>query len=335
MRDARDDAGRLRRRARRDGTAVALAAAATWLAAATLDLHERLVAFLARHERWQADELALALAVLAVGMVWHAGRRRREASSALQREQRAQAAASALAARQAELARGLIALQEAERAAIARELHDELGQACTALRMDTALLRRAAAGGDAEGALASAARADRQAEALLRAVRALLQRLRPVHLAELGLAASLQELCDGWAARSGIACRLDAPGDAADALGAETELVVYRVAQEALTNAMRHARASGVRLALARDGATLTLVVDDDGIGLPPGGPRRGLGLLGAAERAAMLGGTLALEPAPGRGTRVVLTLPLAAAGAPPATPACGPPPAAVREVSR
>lgn len=314
-RSTRDTAA-LRRRSARELAVVATIALATWALASALELHESLSAFFARHESWQADELAIALGVLAVGLAVHALRRRREAEQALAAEQRALADAARLAERNAELARGLIALQEAEREAIARELHDDLGQACTALRMETALLRRAAACDDREAARAAAGRADRQAEALLRGVRALLQRLRPVHLDTLGLAASLQELCEGWQARSGVDCRFHDTAGAAAGLDPELELVVYRVAQEALTNVMRHARARSARVLLAREGTTLALVVEDDGVGLPPAGERRGLGLLGASERAAALGGTLALDGAPGAGTRVVLTLPLQPAAA-------------------
>lgn len=306
----------LRRRSALELAAVVGAALATWALASVLDLHESLSAFLARHESWQADELAIALGVLAAGLALHALRRRREAEQALVAEQRALADAARLAERNADLARGLIALQEAERAAIARELHDEMGQACTALRMETALLRRAAACADADAARAAAMRADRQAETLLHAVRSLLQRLRPLHLDTLGLAASLQELCDGWQARSGVRCRLHDARTAELELDDEIELVVYRVAQEALTNVMRHAQARSVAVQLAHEGPTLVLVVEDDGVGLPPEGQRHGLGLLGARERAAALGGTLALHGAPGAGTRLVLTLPLRAAHA-------------------
>lgn len=305
------DTAALRRRSALELAAVVGAALATWALASMLELHESLSAFFQRHEGWQADELAIALGVLAAGLALHALRRRHEAEQALAAEQRALADAARLAERNAELARGLIALQEAEREAIARELHDEMGQAGTALRIETALLRRALAAGDADGAGAAAARADLQAEALLRGVRALLQRLRPVHLDTLGLAASLQDLCDGWQARSGVDCRFHDRADAAAGLAPEVELVVYRVAQEALTNVMRHARARHASVLLAREGTTLALVVEDDGVGLPPEGQRRGLGLLGAGERAAALGGTLALHGAPGTGTRVVLTLPL------------------------
>ncbi|MBK1713397.1 ATP-binding protein [Rubrivivax gelatinosus] len=301
----------LRRRSAIELAVVVGAAAATWALASVLELHESLVAFFARHESWQADELAIALGVLALGLAVHALRRRRDAEQALASEQRALADAARLAERNAELARGLIALQEDERAAIARELHDEMGQACTALRMDTALLKRAVALGDAEAARAAASRADQQAQSLLRGVRGLLQRLRPAHLEMLGLAAALEELCAGWQARSGVACSFHGAAEAAGGLGAEAELVVYRVAQEALTNVMRHARAGRVQVLLAREGESLALLVEDDGIGLPPEGERRGLGLLGAAERAAALGGTLALEGAAGSGTRVRLTLPL------------------------
>jgi two-component system sensor histidine kinase UhpB len=298
---------------RRDLLLVGLATLAAYGLSIGFELHERYFGWLARYEHWEADEIPLSLLVLACGMAWYAFRRRHEVQVALGEREQAQRQAGELLEHNRALAQGLIALQESERAALARELHDEMGQRCTALRIETAVLRQCAAD-DRAGMLAAAARADASAQALYQSVRELLQRLRPAQLDELGLVPALQALCEGWELRSGLACiflheGLDEAGH--DDLPDAVEVAVYRIAQEALTNALRHAHATTFRLRLVRSGAVLQLEASDDGCGMDPGVPRRGLGLLGARERAAALGGTLTLGSAPGQGVRLTLRLPL------------------------
>ena len=273
------------------------------------ELHERYLGWLARYERWQADELPLSLLVLASGLTWYAFRRRHDAQAELHLREQAEARVTALLAHNRELAQGLLALQENERAALARELHDEMGQRCTALRVETAFLRHCGAD-DRAGALAAAERADAAALSLYQLVRDLLGRLRPAHLDTLGLVAALQELCETWESRSGVSCIFHHEG--IDARFDDTiDVAVYRVAQEALTNAMRHARASAVRVALTCDAGGLRLSVQDDGCGMDLAEATRGLGLLGAAERAAALGGELQVHGAPGAGVQLLLRLPV------------------------
>jgi two-component system sensor histidine kinase UhpB len=298
---------------RRDLLLVGLATLAAYGLSIGFELHERYFGWLARYEHWEADEIPLSLLVLACGMAWYAFRRRHEVQVALGEREQAQRQAGELLEHNRALAQGLIALQESERAALARELHDEMGQRCTALRIETAVLRQCAAD-DRAGMLAAATRADASAQALYQSVRELLQRLRPAQLDELGLVPALQALCEGWELRSGLACiflheGLDEAGH--DDLPDAVEVAVYRIAQEALTNALRHAHATTFRLRLVRSGAALQLEASDDGCGMDPGVPRRGLGLLGARERAAALGGTLTLGSAPGQGVRLTLRLPL------------------------
>ncbi len=295
---------------RSDLLRVALATLGCWWLAGAVELRELVAGFTERWETWQADELPFAFVVLAAGLAWYALRRRRETQAELQARAAAEAQAQALLAHNRELARRLITLQEDERRALARELHDELGQACTALRVETALVRRCAAD-DAAAARAAAERADAAALGLYDGVRALLRRLRPAQLDALGLPAALRELCEGWAERSGTACVLSTEGDVAtlpDALN----VALFRVAQEALTNVMRHAGAGAVRVVLARCGPDeVMLSVADDGRGFDPAAETQGLGLLGAAERAAALGGTLLVRGRPGDGATLVLRLPL------------------------
>ena len=298
-------------RARAELAAVVLAALVVYALAATFELHERMAAWLMRFERWQIDEVPLVLLVLAAGLAWYAMRRRREADRALMLQAQAQAHAAELLERNQSLARGLLALQESERQALARELHDEIGQCCTALRMELAWLRHANAA-DLAGRDAAAERADLAAQSIYQLVRGLLGRLRPQHLDTLGLVPALQELCEAWSRRSGLACTFCAEGLQTEPDPAAAT-AVYRVAQEGLTNVMRHAcaRRVAVRLWCEADG-TLRLSVEDDGIGMAANEPRHGFGLLGARERAASLGGALSVDSAPGRGVALRLVLPAA-----------------------
>ena len=304
-----------RSRWRSDLWIVLAATAACFGVSQALELNEWLSAILASEERWQLDELPLTATVFAFGLAWYALRRRREADLELRLREQAEAHAAELLVRNRELAQQLIAVQESERLALARELHDEFGQRCSAILIETACLRRCDAD-DRVALLGAAARADLAAQSLYQLIRGLLHRLRPANLDAVGLIAALQELCESWEERSGVACvfHFDAVTDAPlDALPERINIAVYRVAQEALTNVMRHARASRVRLVLARDASTngLCLQITDDGCGIDLARATRGLGLLGASERAAALGGDLRVESSPGAGMRLRLSIPL------------------------
>ncbi len=308
---------------------VAAAALATYLVASVVDLREALTHWLTPYEHWELDELPLALTVLACGLAWYALRRRHEAQAALRLRERAEAQARELLAHNRELARQLIAVQESERLALARELHDELGQGCTAVRVETATIRRSA-GVDRIGMLAAAERADVAAQHLYQLVRGMLRRLRPANLDELGLVGALQELCEAWEVRSGVPCIFHHEALPL-ALGDAIDITLYRVTQEALTNVMRHARASTVRVKLGRSAeGELCLSIQDDGVGMDAVASARGLGLLGAAERAAALGGELQVQATPGGGVRLNLLIPMPAGAvvAPPApsAPSAAPP---------
>jgi two-component system sensor histidine kinase UhpB len=301
---------------RSDLCIVLAAALACYALSVALNLNESLVAVTSRYERWQLDELPLTGAVFAIGLAWYAMRRWRETEVALRLRAQAEARASELLAHNRELAQQLIALQESERLALARELHDELGQRCSAILIETACLRRVAVD-DRAALLGAAARADMAAQSLYQLLAGLLRRLRPANLDALGLVAALQELCESWEERSGVACvfHFEAMDET---LPERINIAVYRVAQEALTNVTRHAHANQVRLVLARDATGhVCLTVEDDGRGMDLAHATRGLGLLGAGERAAALGGELRIESAPGAGVRLVLRIPLPLVSAP------------------
>ena len=281
------------RSARTDLAWVLAVALGTFLLSGTFELQEKIARATLRFEAWQIDELPLALITLSLGLAWYGWRRRRESH--------------ALLARNRELAQQLIAVQESERLALARELHDELAQHCTAIRIEAAYIQRSH---NAEQIAASAQRSATSAELLYEGVRRLLRRLRPAELDELGLVAALQSLCESCETRSRLHCDFRPRGKLAG-LGEAIDTAVYRVTQEAMSNAIRHARAHNLTIELTAGPQGLLLRIDDDGSGFDTQARSRGLGLLGAGERAAALGGALKVSSRTGEGTRVELNIPI------------------------
>jgi two-component system sensor histidine kinase UhpB len=316
---AASEAGVRRWRLLGDAGLVLLATLASYGLASWLELGERVQRWVAPYEHWQADELPFSLTALAGGLAWYALRRAQDARAQLALREQAEAQARELLLHNRELARQLIAVQESERLALSRELHDELGQGCAAVRAETAFVRLCGAA-DRTATLAAVERADRAAQQLYQAVRGMLRRLRPANLDELGLVAALQELCEAWEERSGVACIFHHEAFA-QGFGDAIDIALYRVAQEGLTNVMRHARASTVHVKLGRSTqGELQLGIEDDGQGMDLAAATRGLGLLGAAERAAALGGELDVRASPGRGVQLLLRVPMPAASAADAT---------------
>jgi two-component system sensor histidine kinase UhpB len=194
--------------------------------------------------------------------------------------------------------------QEEERARVARDLHDEVNQSLTGLllRLEAA---REAAPPELEGELAETKALANQAMSELLS---LARQLRPTALDDLGLVAAIE----GQVGRLGgeIATSLDVEGDFSS-LGGDAQLVVYRVAQEALSNAARHSGAGRVEVRLRRtDGGGVVLEVADDGRGFAFDESERGLGIGGMRERALLIGADLTIESRPGAGTTVRLTVP-------------------------
>jgi signal transduction histidine kinase len=207
----------------------------------------------------------------------------------------------------------LVTAQEEERRTIARELHDEVGQVLTAIKVELAVAEHniTAAGGGTE--LLRDAR--NLADGALHTVRDLSQLLHPALLDDLGLPAAVEWYLKAFGRRHDI--QVDVLTDHMDErLAAKTETTAYRIVQEALTNVSRHARATLCRVYLQRMPNTVLVTVEDNGCGFDPGdatrqGARRGLGLLGIHERASQLRGSVHLESAPGKGTRLTVELPI------------------------
>jgi signal transduction histidine kinase len=209
----------------------------------------------------------------------------------------------------------LIGAQEDERRTIARELHDEVGQVLTAIKVELSIAQRdlEASGMSAESLVEAQAIADGG----LRTVRDITQLLHPAALDDLGLAAAIDASLRGLARRHDIQVQLSSV-DMGERLKPLTEVAAYRIVQEALTNVARHSRAAHCSVRLMRLSSKLIVEVEDDGTGFTPESTRASgsFGLVGIRERAAHLGGTFRLDSAPGRGTRLVVELPAEAAGA-------------------
>jgi len=207
-----------------------------------------------------------------------------------------------------------IAAQEEDRRAIARDLHDSVGQSLTAIRIQTELLGAHLGRGEAgsrEAATTLAAQIARSTDTTLEEVRRALARLRPAALDEIGLAQATERLCDDLAEQLGVEVVrvLVVP----EGLPTAVETAVYRIVQEALTNVARHARgATRLRIAIRAAGDHLRIEVEDDGPGLPLDGSGQGRGMIGMRERAELLGGRLETSAAEPHGTRIVAEVPIA-----------------------
>jgi two-component system, NarL family, sensor histidine kinase UhpB len=203
-----------------------------------------------------------------------------------------------------ESGRRALMAQESERRRIARELHDEIGQVLTGLVLRSETLFRRAPD-DLRDDIAGLREAARHGA---EEVRQIAQRLRPEALDELGLQSALLALATGVGERAGL--DVDRTLDAGVALTPEQELVIYRVAQESLTNVVRHAGAERVEVSLQGNGDGVTLTVRDDGVGLPDRADQNANGIRGMRERAMLVGAQLTVNRAQPSGTEVVLRLP-------------------------
>jgi two-component system, chemotaxis family, CheB/CheR fusion protein len=213
------------------------------------------------------------------------------------------------------LLRQLVTAQEEERGRIARELHDQMGQDLTALMLGLKTLRDAAP--DDSPVHMRLEQVHALAIKIGREVRTLALHLRPPALDELGLAATLANEAEQWSARALIAVDFQTIGLEEQRLPASIETTLYRVAQEALTNVIKHAQATRVSLIIERRTDAVHMIVEDNGAGFDADAVRHTahaehrLGLVGMAERVAHVSGTLAIESTPGRGTEVFVRIPL------------------------
>ena len=203
----------------------------------------------------------------------------------------------------------LVAAQEDERRSISRELHDEVGQALTGMRVEMANLSTLMRAGDANAVAAKTDEIKQMVEDSLGVVRNMALLLRPSMLDDLGLVPALEWQAREVSKRSGVRVNVEA-GQVSEDLPEEHKTCIYRVVQEALHNCIRHAGARSVTVTVRQSPDELSLSVEDDGKGFDVR-RERGLGLIGIEERVANLGGNFAVESAPGRGSRLRISLPL------------------------
>jgi signal transduction histidine kinase len=210
-----------------------------------------------------------------------------------------------------ELSARVLEAREDEKARIARELHDELGQLLTALKMDLSWVRERVPESELTPKLDEMGRLLDQTVASTRRIAA---DLRPLMLDDLGLADAASWLVDDFGKRYGIASRIELPGDGAlENMPKSTATAVYRAIQESLTNIARHAGAKNARVVIAAENGSLEVEVEDDGRGIAPEdlAKARSLGLKGMRERIAFLGGSFEVARAPRGGTRLRIKVPL------------------------
>jgi signal transduction histidine kinase len=204
--------------------------------------------------------------------------------------------------------RRVIEGQELERKRLARELHDETGQALTSILLGLKGLEEAKNDDELRRSLVELREL---VVSTLHDVRRLAVELRPKALDDFGLLPALERLAETFAEQTNVDVHVEAAlGEAR--LSGEVETALYRIVQEALTNVIKHASARTVSVVLTRKGSRVAAVIEDDGRGFEPTGDEAGLGLVGMRERIALVGGRVSVESRPGQGTTIAAEVPLA-----------------------
>jgi two-component system, NarL family, sensor histidine kinase UhpB len=300
--------------ARRDMALVIVLSAAAACVCVKFDVSEALLGWTRQYERLQVDELPGILLVVAICLIWFSTRRYAEARRQLDLRRAAEARLAAAFAENQRLAQQYLDMQESERKALARDLHDELGQYLNVIKLDAVAIRDTSHAAARPIAGAMIENIDR----VYAVVTGLIRQLRPVGLDDLGVAAALEHCVGEWRQRlAGATIDLSIECDLA-ALDEVRGLALFRLVQEAMTNIARHAQATRIeiRIACERGGDVqerIELTICDNGRGADLNVPRGGLGLVGMRERAAAFGGSLALASEPGTGFKVTASLPVAA----------------------
>jgi signal transduction histidine kinase len=210
-----------------------------------------------------------------------------------------------------ELSRRLVEIQEAERAAMSRDLHDTAAQALTALGMRLSRLTKHC--GNPARAQSEIEELRSLTDQVMLDLRRLAANLRPASLDRYGLVAAVEQYLESLRKQGGIELDLRTAGIDTERLPPDVETALYRIIQEALSNVMRHSGATAAAITIERTDGALTAAISDNGVGLDVDSAlRKGrLGLLGMRERAQMLGGALSIESSPGSGARVTVRVPI------------------------
>lgn len=296
----------------RDAFLVLVLTVASAIACSIWNVSELLRRWSAPWERFQLDELPAVLIVLASGLVWFAYRRYRESHHEVRRRQIVENELRGALSDNRRLAQRYALVREEERKALARELHDELGQSLLVIRMDAAGIR------DGDPAMERACAIIDNSNRIHGVITGLLRQLRPVGLDQLGLAAALEHCVVQWRERLPDTCIDLSVAEGFTDPSEDIAIGAFRLVQEALTNAAKHASARHVSVRLSHlrhpgRGDLLVVSVEDDGVGADVSVYSRGLGLVGMRERIEALGGEFELASAPGEGFRVTASLPQAA----------------------
>jgi glucose-6-phosphate-specific signal transduction histidine kinase len=312
------DTGEAGRRisARRDIVLVILVAAIAAFVFARFNLTEALLEWTRPFERLQLDEIPGVLLVVAISLIWFSSRRYFEAIRQLRLRKIVEARLAEALAENQRLAQQYLDMQEYERKALARDLHDELGQTLNAIKLDAVSIRDAVSGQpeahSAAGAMIGSI------DRVYDVVTGLIRQLRPVAFDDLGLVAALEHCVNEWRSRLPLA-RIDmtVSGDFAG-MDEARGLALYRLVQEALTNIARHSQATKIEIRIAAvpgkgAGQSVEILIADNGRGADMRTPRAGLGLVGMRERVTALGGWITLLSEPGAGFKVESSLPMAA----------------------
>src|SRR6202789_209985 len=308
-----EDTGR-RISARRDFVLIVLIAVAAYYLSARFNLSEALLQWSRPLERLQIDEIPGVLLVIAISLIWFSSRRYFEANRQLRLRTSAETRLAEALAENQRLAQQYVDVQEHERKALARDLHDELGQYLNAIKLDAVSMRETGAGrpGVRDAAVAMISNIDR----VYGVVAGLIRQLRPVGFDDLGLAAALEHCVGEWRSRLPlVSIEMSIEADL-ESLDETRRLVIYRLVQEALTNIARHSGANKaqIRIATARTaegGPSVDILIADNGCGADMQAPRAGLGLIGMRERVSALGGSITLASERGAGFMVMSSLPM------------------------
>jgi glucose-6-phosphate-specific signal transduction histidine kinase len=280
-----------------------------------LDLSEALLGWTRLHERLQLDELPAVLLVVATSLIWFSARRYYEARGQLGlRRATEDRLAEALAENQ-RLAQQYVDMQECERKALARDLHDELGQYINVIKLDAVSIRDASQPVDPLVDNAARAIID-NVDRVYGVVSNLIRQLRPAGFDELGVAAALEYCLNDWRARLPDVAIEFSIEEGFEELDETRALALFRLVQESLTNVARHSQATrvDVRIARRRQVETQDVIevsIADNGRGTDLNIPHAGLGLVGMRERVAAFGGSLKLASQRGEGFKITASLPV------------------------
>jgi two-component system sensor histidine kinase UhpB len=295
--------------ARRDILCIVAVAIVAAFVCARFNLSEALLRWTRPLERWQLDEVPAVLLVIAISLIWFSSRRYFDARRQLKLRRSVEARLVEALAENQLLAQQYLDMQETERKALARDLHDEMGQYLNAIKLDAMSIRDALAGDP--GALNQVGFMIANIDRVYDAAAGLIRQLRPVGFDDLGVSAALEHCVNEWRSRLPLATiELSISGDFA-ALGESRAMVLYRLVQEALTNIARHADATRVQIRIsAAPAGNVEILVADNGRGADLKAPRTGLGLVGMRERVAAFGGSITLASERGTGFKILATLP-------------------------